>query len=126
MGISLSSQGDYNQTKNSLQKMLNGNLFSDLDSWGQLGVEALASATPEDTGLTSESWGYRIVHDSYGPGIEWYNTNVDDQGTQIAIMIQYGHGTGTGGYVHGKDYINPAIQGVFDTIVAELGKKVSQ
>lgn len=124
MGISISSSGDFSQSKAYLQQLGNASLFSDLDGWGQMGVDALASATPEDTGLTSDSWGYRIIQDSYGPGIEWYNSNVDSEGTQIAIMIQYGHGTGTGGYVEGQDYINPAIQHVFDTIVAELGEKV--
>lgn len=122
MAISVSSQGDFNNTKNSLKDLLNMPPPSDLERWGQMGVDALASVTPEDTGLTSESWGYRITKDSFGPVIEWYNTNLDDQGTQVAILLQYGHGTGTGGYVQGKDYINPAIQSVFDTIIQELGK----
>lgn len=126
MTIGISSSGDFNSIKAQLQNLSNGDIFADLDLWGQMGVDALESATPEDTGLTSESWGYRIVQDSYGPGIEWYNSNVDDQGTQIAILIQYGHGTGTGGYVSGKDYINPAIEDVFNTIIAEFEGKVSQ
>jgi hypothetical protein len=122
MGISISSQGDFNKTKSDLKDLLNMPSTAELESWGQLGVDALASATPEDTRLTSESWGFRITKDSFGPVLEWYNTNVDDQGNQIAILLQYGHGTGTGGYVQGKDYINPAIQYVFDMIVQELGK----
>lgn len=122
-GISVTSSGDYKDTKAALQKMTTTPSVSDMEFWGQMGVDALARATPEDTGLTSESWGYRITSDSFGPIIEWYNTNIDDQGTQIAILIQYGHGTGTGGYVQGKDYINPAIQEVFDTIVAQMSGK---
>lgn len=122
MSISVSSQGDFSKTKNDLKDLFKMPSSSELERWGQLGVDALASVTPEDTGLTSGSWGYRITRDNFGPVLEWYNTNIDDQGTQIAIMLQYGHGTGTGGYVQGKDYINPAIQHVFDTIVQELGK----
>lgn len=122
MSISVSSQGDFSKTKNDLKDLFKMPSSSELERWGQLGVDALASVTPEDTGLTSGSWGYRIMRDNFGPVLEWYNTNIDDQGTQIAIMLQYGHGTGTGGYVQGKDYINPAIQHVFDTIVQELGK----
>jgi hypothetical protein len=122
MVISVTSQGDFNQTKIDLQNLLNDDINDKLDGWGQMGVEALSNATPEDTGLTADSWAYRVTQNSYGPIIEWYNTNTDDQGTQIAIMIQYGHGTGTGGYVPGQDYINPAIQEVFDNIINEIGK----
>lgn len=121
MSISVSGNGDYTDTKSALNAMLQTPSAGSLDRWGQEGVDALSKATPEDTGLTSESWGYRITSSNFGPVIEWYNSNLDDQGTQIAILIQYGHGTGTGGYIQGKDYINPAITEVFDNIIAQIG-----
>ena len=124
MPIELSSTGDYKQTTAFLKKMLSGNLFSDLDAYGRMGQAALESATPVRTDLTAHSWEYRVTKDSFGPVIEWYNTNIDDEGTPVAILIQYGHGTGTGGYVEGRDYINPAIQPVFDQIVDDIWKKV--
>jgi len=124
-GISVSSTGSYKATKEFLDSLSTSNLFSDLDAYGELGVSALARATPVDTGLTAHSWGYRIIKDNYGPGIEWYNTDLDSQGTQIAILIQFGHGTGTGGYVQGRDFINPAIQPVFDEIANAVWKKVN-
>lgn len=124
----LTSKGNWNDTVSYLNKLKghagSSDIFSDLDKWGQMGVDALSSATPEDTGLTAESWEYRIIGDAWGPGLEWVNTNVDDQGTPVAILIQYGHGTGTGGYVQGLDYINPAIRPIFDMIAEEIGKKV--
>jgi hypothetical protein len=95
-----------------------------LDKYGKAGVAALARATPVDTGLTADSWKYTIVRTRGRPGIEWYNTNVVN-GTSVAILIQYGHGTGTGGYVRGKDYINPAMRPVFDQIVSQFFKEVS-
>ena len=124
MSIELISTGDFKNALNFLHSMLNGQLFSELDHYGQVGVDALASATPTDTGLTAESWGYRVIKDVYGPGIEWFNTN-HENGVPVAILIQYGHGTGTGGYVQGLDYINPAIQPIFDKIVDDIWKKVT-
>lgn len=121
----LKSVGDYKSTLDALKKLDNGHIFADLDSYGQMGVDALSIATPTDTGLTSKSWGYRIIKDSYGPGIEWFNTDVEG-GVNVAILIQYGHGTGTGGYVQGRDYINPAMRPVFDHISNEIWKKVNQ
>jgi hypothetical protein len=88
-----------------------------------MGVNALANSTPVETGLTARSWQYRIVKDRRGPTIEWYNTN-QVNGTPVAILIQYGHGTGTGGYVAGRDYINPAMRPIFDTIADEVWRRV--
>lgn len=122
-GFDITSQGGFDETEKWLRG-LDTSPFSDFDEYGQWGVEALASATPVRSGLTADSWSYRISTDSYGPLISWYNTNLDDENVQIAIMIQYGHGTGTGGYVEGRDYINPAIQPVFDEIVAAVMAKI--
>lgn len=121
--IGISVSGDSNKTSKALSRMLDRRLFSDLDRFGKMGVEALARATPIDSSLTANSWGYRIIKDKKFPGVEWYNTNVTG-GTPVAILIQYGHATGTGGYVQGRDFINPAMRPVFDQIADEIWKKV--
>jgi len=121
--IGISVKGDSNKTSKALMKMKRADLFSNLDRYGAMGVKALASMTPVDSGLTQQSWAYRIVRDSRHIGIEWYNTNKVN-GTPIAVLIQYGHGTGTGGYIQGRDYINPAMRPVFDNISNEIWKKV--
>lgn len=110
------------RTEDFIRKMLKGDLYSNLERYGQLGVAALARATPMDTGLTASAWGYRVIK-GRRPGVEWYNTNKAG-GTSVAILIQYGHGTGTGGYVQGRDYINPIVQPLFDQIADDVWKKV--
>jgi len=122
--IEITSKGDYKSTREFLNKMLNGDIFSDLDRYGQIGVDALASATPVDSGLAASSWSYRIVRDSYGPGIEWCNTDIEG-GLEVIILIQYGHGTGTGGYVQGRDFINPTMRPIFDQIANDVWEKVN-
>jgi len=117
--MQLTSTGSFKNTEAWLTKLQGPNLFSGLDKFGQMGVDALAAATPMDEGDTRSSWGYRVTKNS----IEWFNTHVN-RGANVAILIQYGHGTGTGGYVPGRDYINPAIKPVFDKIVQEIGKQV--
>ena len=94
-----------------------------LEKYGQMGVEALRSATPIDSGKTAESWGYEISGGKEGATIHWTNTN-QNKGVYIAVILQYGHGTGTGGYVQGIDYINPAIRPVFDKIAEEAWMEV--
>ncbi len=91
-----------------------------------MGVEALSLATPIDSGLSSVSWSYRIFKEGKRTSIEWFNNNVDADGTPIVILLQYGHGTGTGGYVQGHDFINPAIQPIFDLIVANVWRAVTE
>lgn len=121
----LNSKGDYGRTKDFLRKMQRGDVFAHLDQYGRVGVEALARATPVDTGLTQQSWSYIIIKDRDHPGIEWHNTNVVN-GTPVAILIQYGHGTGTGGYVQGRDFINPAMRPIFDNIADDIWKEVQR
>ena len=94
-----------------------------LEKYGQMGVEALRSATPIDSGKTAESWGCEISVRTEGGTIHWTNTN-QNKGVYIAVILQYGHGTGTGGYVQGIDYINPAIRPVFDKIAEEAWMEV--
>lgn len=121
MGVT--SSGSFQKTEKFLDAMKRRVHLSALDSYGQKGVTALASATPVNTGLTAQSWAYRITTHGSRATIEWYNTNkVGD--TSVAILIQYGHGTGTGGYVQGRDYINPVIRPIFDQIADDVWEKV--
>lgn len=100
--------------------------FSALTKFGDEGVRALREATPKDTGLTADSWSYRIIHDGSVITIEWTNSNLVDGWCPIAVILQYGHATGTGGWVEGRDYINPAIRPIFDRIAENAWKEVSR
>jgi hypothetical protein len=122
--MSITSTGSFKKTEDFLNRMKKGEIFDMLDHYGALGVEALAKATPVDSGLTARSWVYEIVKKNGHYTIEWHNTNIHS-GASVAILIQYGHGTGTGGWVEGRDYINPAIRPVFDQITDEVWKKVT-
>jgi hypothetical protein len=113
--ISFTTKGSFDRTIASLKKLSSGEIFRVLDRYGAMGQSALASATPVDSGLTAQSWSYKIIQNGRYPGIEWYNTNTNN-GFNVAISLQYGHGTGTGGYVQGRDYINPAIMPIFNQI----------
>ena len=95
-----------------------------LERYGQMGVDALSSATPVDSGVTASSWTFEIEQTSKGATISWLNSNVN-QNVVIALILQYGHGTGTGGYVEGRDYINPAMRPVFDKIAEQAWKEVT-
>lgn len=95
-----------------------------LERYAQMGVSALASATPVDSGQTASCWGYEIEMSGEDATIYWTNTN-QNKGVYIAVILQYGHGTGTGGYVQGIDYINPAIRPVFDKIAEEAWREVT-
>ena len=95
-----------------------------LNKYGQIGVDSLRLWTPKDTGLTSESWKYRIVRDKNGSSIEWYNTNVQD-GIRVAVVLQYGHATKSGAFIQGRDYINPAMIPVFKEITERVWKEVT-
>ncbi len=127
--IGITATGDYNKTIVYLTRLskadVKGDIFSGLDRYGRIGVDALSDATPVDSRLTANSWGYRVIKDRNRPGIEWYNTNVVDN-IHVAILIQYGHATGTGGYVAGRDFINPAIQPIFDQISADVWREVTK
>lgn len=107
-----------------LKKASSANAFGNLNAYGEKGVKALRDATPKDQGTTAKSWEYRIVKDSGRVRIEWYNTHEVD-GSVIAVLIQYGHGTGTGGWVEGRDYINPAMRPIFDDIAKKVWKEVT-
>lgn len=122
--FSLSSEGTFDKTERFLNSMLKLDLNRILTDQGEKGVRALASATPQDSGIASISWGYEINKTSGSVTIGWTNSNVEN-GYPVAIMIQYGHGTGTGGWIQGIDYINPAMRPVFDEIAETVWKAVT-
>lgn len=123
-GITVSASGDFKNLERFLKNAGRRNYRRLLEEYGRRGVDALSMATPVDSGITASSWSYDISETSNGFEINWNNSNVND-GVNIAIILQYGHGTGTGGYVQGRDYINPALQSVFDGFVDDLTKAVN-
>ena len=123
--ITFKHKGDFSKLTNFLERLKEVVKLSDLDKYGRAGVAALASATPKDTGETANSWGYEIVHDRGSVKINFYNSNIQN-GVPIAVILQYGHGTGTGGWVEGRDYINPAIQPIFDEIANNAWREVTK
>ena len=123
--ISIRHKGDYGKLTRYLEKMKSAARVSVLDKYGKAGVEALSSATPVDTGLTAKSWYYKVEVNGNSAKITFCNSNIQN-GIPIAIILQYGHGTGTGGWVEGRDYINPAIQPIFDKIVDDAWKEVTK
>jgi hypothetical protein len=122
--ISYKVSGDLKKTDTFLRKLLKQDLTTILHRYGKRGVDALAAATPVDTGKTASSWDYTVTETPDSATIAWTNSNVND-GVPIALLIQYGHGTGTGGYVPGKDYIKPAIQPILDELAEALWKEVT-
>jgi hypothetical protein len=123
--IEITQRGSFDNTERYLEHLSKDNLYSVLNKYGTMGVNALSSATPTDTGRTANSWYYEIVQRKGYYSIRWHNSNVNE-GRPIAILIQYGHGTGTGGYVQGRDYIMPAIRPIFDQMAAEAWKEVTK
>ena len=123
--ITFSQKGDLSKLNRYLERVKEAVKVGILDKYGQMGVNALSAATPVDSGLTASSWYYEIQRKGGNVSIEFYNSNVN-KGVPIAIILQYGHGTRTGGWVQGRDYINPAIQPIFDKIAEEAWKEVTR
>ena len=123
--ISFRQKGDFSEFTRFLEKAKNALRLGDLDRYGREGVAALASATPVDSGLTAKSWYYKVEHKDGSAVISFHNSNIQN-GVPIAIILQYGHGTGTGGWVQGRDYINPAIQPIFDKITNDAWREVTK
>lgn len=121
--IVIEHRGNFNNTERFLKGAKKLHVEKILDRFGKEGVRALASATPVDSGLTANSWGYDVSVSRGSYSITWTNSNVVN-GVPIAIILQYGHGTGTGGYVQGRDYINPAIKPIFDMIANAIWQEV--
>ena len=122
--ISFTQKGDFSKLDTFLNNLRGVFKNSDLDHYGKMGVQALAAATPQDSGRTASSWYYKIKKNNGTLSLEFCNSNVNE-GVPIAVILQYGHGTATGGWVEGRDYINPAIRPVFDDILASMWKEVS-
>ena len=123
--ISFRHKGDFSKLSRYLERAKNVVRLGDLDKYGREGVAALASATPVDSGLTASSWSYEIVRANGSITINFNNSNIQN-GVPIAVILQYGHGTGTGGWVQGRDYINPAIQPIFDKIANDAWREVTK
>lgn len=123
--ISFRQKGDFSKLTRFLEKAKETVKIGDLDRYGREGVAALASATPVDSGLTARSWYYEIKREKGSVSISFHNSNIQN-GVPIAIILQYGHGTGTGGWVQGRDYINPSIQPIFDEIANNAWKEVTK
>lgn len=123
--IKIVQKGNFEKLTNYLYRVKSAIKNGNLDVYGREGVAALMSATPRDSGLTASSWYYRIEQKNGSVVISFHNSNIND-GVPIAIILQFGHGTGTGGWVEGRDYINPAIQPIFDKIAQEAWKEVTK
>lgn len=120
------SSGNWDRTRVWAHKIIHRDLYDDLDRYGKRGVSALAAATPVESGITRASWYYVIKIHGKRPRIEWHNSHLDDSGqTPVVILLQHGHGTGTGGYVQGNDFINPAMLPIFEEIADEIWRKVT-
>ena len=122
--ITFSSKGDFSKADRYFKRLLEAARIGVLDKYGAEGVRALAANTPTESGKTAASWDYEIERGANQVRIIFTNSNMS-KGFPIAIMLQYGHGTGTGGWVEGRDYINPAIQPVFDRLAADAWKEVA-
>ncbi len=123
--ISFRQKGDFSKLTGYLERVKETVQRGNLDQYGREGVAALSSATPEDSGRTAASWRYEITNKKGSVAITFYNSNIQN-GVPIAIILQYGHGTRTGGWVQGRDYINPAIQPIFDRIVEAAWREVKR
>ena len=123
--IKFRQKGDFAKLTRYFEKTKKAARLSDLDKYGREGVAALASATPQETGLTASSWYYEITNTAGSVSINFYNSNIQN-GVPIAIILQYGHGTQNGGWVQGRDYINPSIQPLFDKIANNAWREVTK
>lgn len=125
MGLRIKSKGDWSKTTNWMKRVKTlRDAKRILSEYGRLGVAALAAATPVDTGETASSWDYRIVQNAQSSELVFVNNNKTVTNVPIVILLQYGHGTGSGAYVQGRDFINPAIQPIFDEIAEKVWKEV--
>ena len=123
--INIKQKGNFEKTSKFLNKSRKAVTNPDLDKYGMMGVQALRSTTPKDTGKTADSWSYRIEQKNGQIALQFLNSNIN-QDVPIAVIIQYGHATGTGGWVEGVDYINPAIRPLFYEIIDNVWKEVNK
>ena len=123
--ISFRQKGDFSKLTRFMERAKEAVRLGDLDRYGREGVAALSSATPVDSGLTASSWYYEIDRKKGSVSVSFHNSNIQN-GVPIAIILQYGHGTGNSGWVQGRDYINPAIQPLFDKIAKDAWREVTK
>lgn len=123
--IRFTTGGSTRNTENFLQRIIHGDLYSKLETYGRLGVDRLRQATPIESSLTADSWEYEIEEKNGSYTLWWLNTNEID-GFNVAVGLQYGHGTGAGGWVAGYDYINPALKPILDKLADEVWKEVQK
>lgn len=123
--ISFRQKGDFKKCTRYFERVREAVKLGYLDKYGRQGVNALASATPVDTGLTAKSWYYKIENKNGRVTLSFHNSNIQN-GVPVAVVIQYGHATGNGGWVEGRDYINPAIRPIFDEIANEARREVTK
>lgn len=128
MKIGLKVKGDFKNVEKFFDRVKNKELTRKLNQYGMVGAAALAASTPYDTGVTASSWDYEIIENKGHIELIWTNSNVTEgkQNIPIVLLIQYGHATRNGGYVQGRDFINPAIQPVFDAIADDIWEEVSK
>lgn len=125
MKVKFTVKGDWNNSMKFLKKISSKKFYQNIERYAQKGVEALARATPVDTGKTASSWGYEITDTGDTLQISWTNSNIVNY-VPIAIILQYGHATRNGGWVEGRDYINPAIQPIFDEILKDVWREITR
>lgn len=123
--IRIRQRGNFNKTEKLLKKSFGRDYIGVLEKYGRQGVSALSAATPVDSGLTATSWSYEITQEKGRVSVIWKNSNIN-KGVNIAIILQYGHGTKNGGYVRGRDYINPALKPIFDKMADAAWKEVTR
>lgn len=122
--ITIRQKGDFKKTEKFLKKSFGKDYMGVLSKYGQIGVDALSAATPVDSGATASSWKYEIIQNQSNLSVVWKNTNIVN-GLNIAVILQYGHATRNGGYVEGRDYINPALRPIFDELANAAWKEVT-
>jgi len=122
--VQMSEKGDFKKTFKFLKAMQEKKFLSNLDKYGERGVQLLSENTPRDTGLTASSWYYKIEDDGETLTLTWYNSNVKKDYFNVALMLQYGHATKNGGWVEGIDYINPALKPLFDEMEKDIWEEV--
>lgn len=123
--IVMSTKGDFKKANSFFERLKETINLSELDKYGKMGVEALKENTPKDTGKTANSWDYEIIHEKDKVTISWYNSNIVDY-VNVAVILQFGHATKSGGWVEGIDYINPAMSPIFNKIADNAWKEVTR
>lgn len=128
MWTKVQTRGSFDKTTAFLQRIQRREYLRNLGpKFGPMGVAALSQATPKDSTTTAQSWYYEVVNRPGYYAIHWLNSNVVEPGTiPVAVLLQYGHATGSGAYVEGQDYINPALKPIFDQIAADMWKEVTK